>query len=215
MVNLADRLYAWFNRLMPFDIAVIYVLDLSRQSVISKEPTMGEKKPTMGEIEIRSLKEADLLQLLDPVMDFSDGEANRLWASCECIGAFSGDSLVGYAWHATGLIGAYLNTAGPPFKGCAMKLSKDTHYLFKVFVHPEHRGQGINVAMCERLSEDLEHQGCRQLITLTEWNNRAFRSSVEPMGFRAIGHCAEWVFANRSRYRLPDHLNHIARFTAA
>ncbi len=148
-------------------------------------------------------------------MDFSQGELNRLWSSCECIAAFKDESLVGYAWYADGTISAELNTAGPPFSGCAMELAADTQYLFKVFVHPAHRGESINVLMCEALGDELQRRGYRRLVTLTEWNNRAFRHSVEPMGFRSIGHCTEWVFGNRSRYRLPDHLDEIARFTGA
>jgi len=205
---IVDRLYGWSNLLMPFDIAVIYLLELTPQSNTSAYARQKD-------IIVRPLRKADQIQLQQPDMDFSAGEANRLWSSCECIGAFKGEELVGYAWHADGHIGAELNTTGPPFSGCAMELAADTQYLFKVFVHPAHRGQSINVLMCEILGDELRRRGYRRLVTLTEWNNHAFRNSVEPMGFRAIGHCTEWVLSNRSRYKLPDHLDDIARFSAA
>jgi len=206
--RLTDLLYRWSNRLVPFDIAVIYLLELTPERTSSAATNRND-------ITVRALRETDQIQLQQPDMDFSAGEATRLWSSCECIGAFKGETLVAYAWHADGYIDAELNTAGPPFSGCAMELAADTQYLFKVFVHPAHRGQNINVLMCQSLGEELSRRGYRRLVTLTEWNNRAFRNSVEPMGFRAIGYCTEWVFGNRSRYKLPGHLDEIARFSAA
>lgn len=207
LINLADRLYRLSNRLVPCDIAVIYLLELAPQRT-------RRKATACAGLEIRALSEVDLVQLYHPDMDFSVGEADQLWSTCECIGAFSGPTLVGYAWHADGYVSAELNTAGPPFQGCAMELTSDTQYLFKVFVHPAHRRQSINVAMCETLGDNLARRGYRNLVTLTDWNNRAFQRSIEPMGFRSIGHCTEWVFANRSRYKLPDHLGQIAQFSA-
>jgi len=110
--------------------------------------------------------------------------------------------------------GSEQNTPGEPFKGFDLQLGDSSQYLFKVFVDENYRGQGINQVLCGELARRLAAQGCDHLITLTAWENAAFRKSVERMGFKNIGNCIELATQGKSIYFFAKHSASIVQYVA-
>lgn len=130
------------------------------------------------------------------------------------VAAFIDHRLVGYLWYRDGVIPSEMNTPGDPFNGFDLQLSDSTQYLFKVFVDKQCRGLGINTHLCRELAKRLEAQGCDQLVTLTAWENIAFRRSAERMGFKSIGNCIELATQGKSIYFFAKEDASIVRYVA-
>jgi len=156
----------------------------------------------------------ELLDTTQGGYDFNAEDARQLANSAHCLAGFINDRLAGYLWYSEGRIPSELNTPGEPFNGFDLRLSDSSQYLFKVFVAENYRGLGINQCLCRELAQRLTVLGYDHLITLTAWQNTAFRKSVEHMGFKNIGNCIELATQSKSIYFFAKHNSAIVRYVA-
>ena len=191
------------NRLFPLDISQVLLLNLC-DATEPKRELSGCTFRFLSSQEVASFSSneaADLGSEMHTVVD----ERNR------CYAALKEGCLLGYAWIATGNIAPEHNSAGHRFAGIGMDLAADNSYLFKCFVLPEHRGQGINHHLLWRLSELLKNEGHCKIVTITSWTNFAFQASSKRTGFERIGHAAEWVVFGKSYFHWSDVTSHGVR----
>ncbi len=197
--------YQLFNWVPFCDVSTVYVLNC----------TAGDNanKNNAGLI-IRQLSAQALLKLTAGAVDFTAEDARKLAKTANCLAAFIDDRLVGYAWFRGGHIPADMNTPGAPFRGFDLELGEAAQYLFKVYVDEQYRGYRINQFLCQALARRVAAQGQELLVTLTAWDNVAFRKSAERMGFKSIGQCVEWTFKTKSFYLFAKEEASVARYAA-
>ena len=83
-----------------------------------------------------------------------------------------------------------------------------------MFVHEQYRGYRINQLLCQELTRQLVARGYDKIVTLTAWDNAAFRKSAERMGFIKTGQCDEWTTHSKSIYYFAKEDATILRFSA-
>jgi len=174
-MNVFEYPYQLFSKLPFCDVSIVYVLNCKQLPALAP-------------------CEADLR------IDFTAEDASQLAGVANCLAGFIDNRLVGYVWYRDGLIPSEMNTPGDPFNGFDLQLSDASQYLFKVFVDENYRGLKINQYLCNALGEQLAAQGCDHLVTLTAWENTAFRKSAERVGFENIGNCIELATQGKSIY---------------
>lgn len=197
--------YQLFSRLPFCDVSTVYVLDCA--------PGQDADKYGAGMI-VRQLSAEALLKLTAGAVDFNAEDARKLAKSANCLAAFLNDRLVGYVWFRGGHIPADMNTPGAPFRGFDLELAESAQYLFKVYVDEQYRGHRVNQFLCQALGRRIAAQGQELLVTLTAWDNTAFRKSAERMGFRSIGQCVEWTFKTKSFYLFAKEDASVVRYAA-
>ena len=203
-MKLSTSAYQLFSQLPSCDVACVYVLDCTQHQ---------EQPQTDLDMVIREVSAESLLKITQGgAYDFAARDAEQLATVANCLAAFVEDQLVGYLWYRGGDIPAEMNTPGAPFRGFDLELSDTTQYLFKVFVHKHYRGHRVNQTLCKELAHRLAVQGYEKLVTLTAWDNAAFRKSAEHMGFRNMSQCVEWTTHKKSIYYFPKEDNLFVRF---
>jgi len=191
---------------LPFcDVAIVYLLDCTE---------LSQRSASDARLTIRQVAAQELLDTTQGSFDFDADDARQLANSAHCLAGFIDDRLAGYLWYSEGRIPSEQNTPGEPFKGFDLQLGDSSQYLFKVFVDENYRGQRINEVLCRELAQRLAAQGCDHLITLTAWENAAFRKSVERMGFKNIGNCIELATQGKSIYFFAKHNTSIVQYVA-
>ena len=100
------------------------------------------------------------------------------------------------------------NHGGHQFTGMGLKLQSNVSFLFKCFVLPEHRGQGVNKHLLWGLTEILGEENKDRLVTTTSWKNKIFQSSSRRVGFKKIGMAGEWKLFGKSHYWSPNVESH-------
>lgn len=202
-MKLSTSAYHLFSRLPSFDVACVYVLDCAQHL----EPAKSDVN-----VVIRRVSAQSLLEISEGALGFVAQDVQQLANEASCLAAFIGDQLVGYLWFRDGHIPASMNTPGAPFRGFDLELGDATQYLFKVFVDEQYRGYRINQLLCEELARQLAAQGYKHLVTLTAWENAAFRRSAERMGFEKLGQCVEVTTHKKSIYYFAADNPSIVRF---
>ena len=190
---LCDALDRITNKLIPLDICHILLLNIRD----SKAPKTAKK-----ELTCRFLKPGEVAHYsLDRSADLGDEMHKYMQQqSIRCFGALADEQLLGYCWLADGHVAPEHNSGGQPFLGFGLQLEPSVSYLFKCFVLPSHRGQGINRQLLWQLTRALINEDKYKLVTTTSWVNRAFQSSSRRVGFTKIGMAAEWRILGKSYY---------------
>lgn len=195
------RRACWFfdrvaNRVVPFDVCQIRLLDLNRTT-----------KPVVGPAYSFRFMETDELptHVSNSAADLGNPMCEILaQPNIRCFAAFEGDVLLGYAWTADDKVSPEHNSGGHRFTGIGLKLPSDVAYLFKCFVLPEFRGRGINKQLLWHLSQLLKLEGKSNLVTTTSWLNFPFQSSSDRLGFRKVGSSAECILFGKRLYRWTE-----------
>lgn len=121
-----------------------------------------------------------------------------------CFAALDEDNLAAYAWFASDQVDAKHNTGGSRFSGIGLKLPENMVYLFNAFVFPQYRGQALNHWIYHKAGQQLHCAGKKQIVTTTDWTNKAFQRSARRGGFVKCGHAAEWIIFGHHFYRFPE-----------
>lgn len=188
--------YQVIKRLLPLDVT--HLLWVSRDTVTGLQ--------TSDDYTVRPL-DTDDLQALAAAGRFDVSEA--LADDCKrdgivAIGAFRDDRLVATSFFAADRVAARHNRGGTEFDGIGLLLPADTHYLFKSFVDPAHRGQHLNARITLFALAHLGDGGpSNAIVTTTDIGNAPFLSSAARLGFKRCGLAAEWVFRGRHHFKLP------------
>ena len=205
-MKLSTSAYQLFSQLPSCDVACVYVLDCTQH----QEPPQTDLDLVIRQVSAESLEKITQ----GAAYDFTAKDAEEIADTANCLAAFVDDQLAGYLWYRDGEIPAEMNTPGAPFRGFDLELGDTTQYLFKVFVHEHYRGHRINQFLCQELARQLVAQGYDKIVTLTAWENAAFRKSAERMGFIKTGQCVEWTTHSKSIYYFAKEDTTIVRFSA-
>ena len=105
-----------------------------------------------------------------------------------CFGAISDGEIVGYAWFAANSIPAEHNHGNHPASGVGLEFPGNVAFMYKAFIIPEFRGQGIYGDLIYGASTELgRYHGIEQLICTTDWTNYPARNSCIRSGFATVG----------------------------
>ena len=205
MFNLLEKLYHLINRTLLIDITQVLYLPTS-QIHPPRSPEKDYQFCCLSKEDVLTFSQFKDSQLTPNMAELVDNK------TVVCIAALINESneknetrtLAAYSWFATGQVDAQHNSAGGRFKGIALSLPDNTHYLFKAFVLPKHRGLALNHWIIFNAANELLQQPCEAIITTTEWTNRAFLKSATRAGFRKLAFAVECACLGRHYYKIPD-----------
>lgn len=104
-----------------------------------------------------------------------------------CCAAKDKQGLAAYAWIALDSIEAENNRGAHPDSGVAMSFPRHTAFVYQAFTRPDLRGQGLFPACVNAAREALHPSGVVNLLSTTEWTNRAAIKSFQKIGFQELG----------------------------
>lgn len=128
------------------------------------------------------LDSATPYSMLEPAM------ANRLNdGRNDCFVARKNGALAGYVWFARRFIEASHNRGTGKHSGLAIQFPTTLMFLYKAWVVPEHRGQGLFGALVGSSFETLAVHGISGILTTTEVINQPVLSTCRKLGFEGLG----------------------------
>jgi len=190
----STQLYRWTGRIVPIDITRVLVLHTrTTRSTMAWSP------------DFQCLSAEQTQQLAkDPANELNARLADDLLnANIRCVAAFDNAQLAGYSLFAANCVEPRHNTGGSNFHGIGIHLPLGVRFLFKAYVLPAYRGQGLQAAIVQAAFDKLDDDSWHSLVTTTEWTNQAYLRSIEKIGFKRCATAAEWVVAGRHHYKLP------------
>ena len=197
LFNPVAAVYRRFGRVVPCDVARVYRLE-----------TGGVRAPRADAsgFEFRFLS-ADEMQRFSGVAETAmTADAAELVAdgAATCFAALKDGELAAYACFGMGEVEAEHNRGGGRLAGIGLQLDEQARFLFKAFAVPRFRGHALMSWVIFHACQVLQTLGVREIVTTTDWTNRAFQISAERCGFRLCGHTAEMKLFGRHFYRYPD-----------
>ncbi len=193
---LINTLYRAVKRFIPLDATHVFYLpaDANHKPLAISE-NMSCKLLSIDELRTLSSDDEFAIspQFLHDVSEFQ----------LKVVGSQINNTIVGMSCFALGEVPAHLNTGGQEFQGIGLKLPQDTGYLFKVFVKGEHRGKRLVSLMIQYAMKHEQVASGRSIVTTSDINNRAFRSSIMRLGFDTVGIAAETIMFGKHFFKLP------------
>lgn len=122
--------------------------------------------------------------MLEPAMARRLGDGRN-----HCFVARKNGTLAGYIWFAQRFIEAVHNRGAAKHSGVAIEFPETMVFLYKAWVLPEHRGQGLFGAMVGCSYNDWAAQGISSILTTTEVINQPVLSVCKKLGFTRLGRC--------------------------
>lgn len=156
--------------------SVMYVLRLSsRQTAVDSPANPG--------LVFRFLSSDELWRFsTDPENNLSPAVVGRaLQGSDSCFAALDGKRLAAHGWYARNSIQA--EHAG----GIAMSFPPQMAYVYRVFTHPDFRGQRLNGLTMSLALHELGAEGIEELIATVDWTNWASLRSFQSLGCNNLG----------------------------
>lgn len=191
------RLVAASRHALGRALARVAALDVTR--VLVRRPGAGDPVRT-APVACREIG-ADELAPFGASADVVEGMAA---GRVRCFAAFDDEGgLIGHDFAATGNVPAGWNSGGADFGGIGIELPPGTAYLFKAWVAPRWRGRGVHGAVLRHAVGVLDAEGCKAIVTTTNWTNAAALAGFARAGFERRGLAAEAVVGGRRAFRVP------------
>jgi GNAT superfamily N-acetyltransferase len=144
-------------------------------------PVGADAPPDPGALQPRVLDEHDVLRLCHPSLDLRPDAVRAAYARGDLfLGAFSADALCGYCWVAFRPL--------PHLDGVWVRFSERVAWIYKSFVLPSHRGQGIAATLYRFAQRPAADRGCLRLAICMESRNRASVRAAQRAGFLDAGY---------------------------
>lgn len=177
--------YRLCQRLMVLDVEHLMLLDtLSRDY----------SAPGLRGVVTRSLDpfEVDAFAA-NPDNDLDDTMLDRIaLPNNYCFAAIDGDCLAGYAWFALESIPPEHNCGSHPLSGVGLSFPSHLAYMYKGFILPKYRGNGLYGFIISQAKKFLAEQGVTQLICNVDWTNYSAIRSCRSVGYTSLGYV--WRF---------------------
>jgi len=191
--RVAEAVYTTINRLTPCDITHVLLLDLQASQIMAANPKLEIKKLAAADVAVLA-NDSKYNQITEAIAsDLQTRKIDFYAAYRREDGSDNSNELAGYLLAGQGEIPAHHNSGGTPLYGIGMSLPSGVSYIFKCFVLPDMRGEGVLKHLLEAVKSELREQGISHLITTTDWSNKAALRSFERTGFERCGIAAEWV----------------------
>ena len=144
-------------------------------------PVAADGSPASSDARMRVLGEREVLQLCtDPSLDLrADAVAAAYARGDVCLGAFAADALCGYCWLAFAPL--------PHLDGVWVRFDRRVAWIYKSFVLPSHRGQGIASSLYRFAQQVGARRDCSHLAICMESRNQASARAAQRAGFLAAG----------------------------
>jgi GNAT superfamily N-acetyltransferase len=104
-----------------------------------------------------------------------------------CFVARENGTLAGYIWFARRFIEASHNRGAAKHSGVAIQFPASLVFLYKAWVLPEHRGQGLFGALIGSSFDAWADHGISGILTTTEAINRPVHCVCRKLGFLRLG----------------------------
>ena len=199
-----EFLYKNINRLTPCDITRVLLLDLQASQIVKPDPKLEIKQLSAADVAVLA-RDSEQNQITDAIATDMQTLQMDFYAAYR-----HGDELAGYLLAGQGEIPAHHNSGGTPHYGIGLSLPNGVSYIFKCFVLPHMRGEGVLTHLLEAVKSELLGAGTTHLITTTDWTNKPALLSFERAGFEPFGIAGEWVplpvasAKGRHVFRLPS-----------
>lgn len=208
-------LYRKIQRLLPMDITHFLVWDLTgsptQNTTAYASETQAERRAnsqainaasSVHRVEKLNLASAELY-LNDPSYDLTESFLASSDDPCQHVfGLYVEDTLAGYLALSESPVAAALNTGGYPFTGIGLRFPSSVLYLYKVFVHPSFRGNGLFTELVHGAINAMPAEKLRAIVTTTDWTNTNYLKGTNRLGFTKHGLAAE-IVAGKHFYFLP------------
>ena len=174
-------LYRVCQRVMVLDVEHLMLRDASGR----------EHQPSrLPNVSVRSL-------IADEVQVFAENSETDL--SCDmvkrvelennyCFAAIHENALAGYAWFALESIPPEHNRGSHPATGVGLSFPPHMAYMYKGFILPTYRGNGLYGHIIAGAAKALGEVGVRQLLCNVDWTNYPAIRSCRSVGYRSLGY---------------------------
>lgn len=198
----AARLHRLLDRVVPCDVTLILLLDVTRlrDAPAPRADLPAGPAPSLVVLDLATVRtratagRSGFAAALPNV-----GDDDTPW----CAAALFGDALVAHAWFVRERVAPSLNSGGVRFAGIGLRLPATIAYAFKVHVAPPWRGRGLATALIAHGTRHAPDGALRGVVTTTAAANVAYRRSALTLGFERRDWALECVIGRRHRYRLP------------
>lgn len=131
---------------------------------------------------LRQLSESAVLELCaDAQLELRADAVRQAYSRGDlCVGAFRDGALTGYCWLAFAPL--------PHLDGVWVRFGPSTAWIYKSFVRPSHRGQGIAPALYDFVDGVGAARGRRYSVICVESHNEPSIRAALRAGYRSAGH---------------------------
>lgn len=143
------------------------------------------------ELACRRLREDELLsRCADPALELGEGMVrDAILRGDECVGAFSGGELAGYAWFSYG--------DAPHVNGVRVSVPAEAIYRYKAFVLPARRGRGIAPFLYAAADALVARPGRRYVVNCVAVQNAGSIAASRRSGDALLGYLGYWQAGGR------------------